>query len=333
MIHVEELVKDFGNVRAVDHISFDVAEGEIVGFLGPNGAGKSTTIRVLTGYHAANSGKVLVHGMDVLTKSLEVRSGLGYLPENVPIYPDLRVEEYLRFRASMKGVHGKVRKRHVEDCMAQAGVTEVRRKLVAMLSRGYRQRVGIADALLSNPPLLVLDEATSGLDPNQRRRVREFISGLKGKHTILFSSHLLSDVEDICDRIILIHEGKLRADGSIDALRAELGSRELTLRIKMAEEQVPALLEGLPFKNDVAVVREEDGFLHILATMAEVEGAGGVFAAESRVLDAVNARIQERKLAVREIHLRRLTLEEIFYQLTRSSEEGAAQEHPAGEVA
>lgn len=315
MIEIEDLVKDYGFFRAVDHLSFRIEPGEVVGFLGPNGAGKTTTIRVVTGFHPATSGTVRVHGMDVLADSLRVRAGLGYLPEQVPIYPDLRVEEYLRFRAALKGVpRAEVRVR-VAETMERAGVQEVRRKLIGHVSRGYRQRVGLADALVSKPPLLILDEPTSGLDPHQRRRVRELVVGLKGEHTILFSSHILSDVEAVCDRIVLIHHGKLRADGTLARLSRELGVAELRLRVRMREDEVAQLLEGLPLASRPHTSPAANDYIRIHCAITAEDARN-----EEELLGACYKRIQERQLELRELYLHKPTLEELFFELTASAD-------------
>ena len=185
MIEVRNLTKRYVRNAAVDDISFDVARGEIVGFLGPNGAGKSTTMRILTGYLPATAGRATVAGYDIFRESLEARRKIGYMPENVPLYDEMRVKEYLRFRGALKGLGGRELRKKVGEAMNLSGVTEVRRKLIGSLSKGYRQRVGLADALVHEPPLLILDEPTNGLDPNQIRQVRELIKSLGKKHTIL----------------------------------------------------------------------------------------------------------------------------------------------------
>ena len=221
MIRVENLVKHFGQTRAVNDISFSVDKGEVVGFLGPNGAGKTTTLRVLTCYHPATRGRAEVAGFDVFKAPVEVRRQIGYLPENVPIYPELRVEEYLRYRAALKGVPPRERKAAVAYAMERCDVTDVRKKLVGHVSRGYRQRVGLADALVARPPILILDEPTTGLDPNQRRRMKGLVRDLAQEHTILFSSHILPEVELLCDRILIINHGQIVADGTPETLRKQ----------------------------------------------------------------------------------------------------------------
>ena len=328
MIEVRGLTKDYGSFRAVDDLSFQVQEGEVVGFLGPNGAGKTTTIRVLTCYQPASSGTVLINGWDVVQDSLSVRSTLGYLPEQIPLYGDLRVQEYLHYRAGLKGLRGKERRSQVEEVMEAAGVTEMRRKLCSQVSRGYRQRVGLADALLGSPRLLILDEPTSGLDPNQRRKVRDLVRSLKERHTILFSSHILSDVEDVCDRILLIHHGKLRASGTLEELTHELGQEELRFRVQASTTEVRALMQEL-LPGAKGTLREEEGWTrasYLLPPEAAREdedvsvSLGNRFLAEGRALS--------------ELYLHRPSLEETFFALTQDREEieEAGSTKESGEV-
>ncbi len=242
MIEVEHLTKDFARTRAVDDVSFRVGPGEIVGFLGPNGAGKTTTIRILTGFLPASSGAAAVAGHDVFRRSLDVRKSVGYLPENVPLYADLRVEEYLGFRSRLKQIPPRDRRARIEAAMERAAVLDVRRKLVGALSRGYRQRVGLADALLADPPVLILDEPTSGLDPLQRIEVKNLIQALQGEKTILFSSHILPEVESVCRRVLIIHRGRILADGTPDELVAKLGGR---VRYRVGFESAPGPADAI----------------------------------------------------------------------------------------
>ncbi len=221
-IQVSDLSKFFGAVRAVDGISFNVAPGELVGFLGNNGAGKSTTMRVLTTFMPARSGTASVAGFDVMYQSHEVRARLGYLPESVPLYPEMRVEEYLAYRAKLKNVDRTIRTKRIEYCLDRCRIREVRRRLLGTLSKGYRQRVGLADTLLADPPVLILDEPLSGLDPVQQEETLAAIRELGGQHTVLFSSHHLPDVEKICDRVIIINRGGIKFDGKLSDIRAKV---------------------------------------------------------------------------------------------------------------
>src|ERR1041384_538028 len=211
MIKVENLTKRYAGHTAIRDLSFEVGQGEIMGFLGPNGAGKTTTMRILAGFMPATSGRASIAGFDVFEQSLQARARLGYMPENVPLYNDMRVTEYLDYRAALKGVpHRRIAER-VGDVKELCGLKEVERKLIGNLSKGYRQRVGLADALVSEPELLILDEPTIGLDPNQIRQVRELIKNLGKQHTILLSTHILPEVEMTCSRVIIVHKGRIQA--------------------------------------------------------------------------------------------------------------------------
>lgn len=211
MIDVNQLTKRFARHEAVRGITFSVEPGEIVGFLGPNGAGKTTTLRMLTGYLPPTSGSASVAGFDIFRQSLDARRRIGYMPENVPLYEEMRVREYLKFRAQLKGLAGADARRRVGHVIDTCGLVGVRRKMIKTLSKGYRQRVGLADALVHDPPLLILDEPTNGLDPNQIRQIRELIGQLGQAHTVLISTHILSEVEMTCNRVIIIDNGKIKA--------------------------------------------------------------------------------------------------------------------------
>ncbi len=219
MIEVKDLSKHYRDLVAVDHATFKVDKGEIVGFLGLNGAGKSTTMKILTGFIPASAGLAKVAGYDVFEQPMEVKRRIGYLPEVVPLYPELKVREYLDFVASIKGIKSAARKAEIDRVLDKTGLVQVADRLTGVLSKGYQQRCGIAQALLGNPPVLILDEPTSGLDPLQRVEVLDFIKALAGDHTIILSTHILQEVESICQRAIIIHRGKIVADDSIDNLR------------------------------------------------------------------------------------------------------------------
>jgi len=223
LIEVEHLTKRYGKIVAVDDVSFRVAEGEVVGFLGPNGAGKSTVMRILTSFTPATSGKVRVAGFDPFWESMQVRERVGYLPENVPLYREMRVSEYLFHRARLKGVAACERKRRIGEVLDRCGIAEVAGRVIGQLSKGYRQRVGLADALVNDPPILILDEPTVGLDPNQVRLVREMIRDLGQRRTVLLSTHILSEVEMICPRVIIISGGRIVAEDRTANLKSRLG--------------------------------------------------------------------------------------------------------------
>ena len=313
MLAVEQLTKRYGSREAVRGISFSVEKGEIVGFLGPNGAGKTTTIRVLTCYHPATSGTARVAGHDVFAEPVAVRRQIGYLPENVPLYPDMRVVEYLRYRAALKGVPRRARRAAVDKAMERCGVTEVRRKLVGHVSRGYRQRVGLADALVAEPPILILDEPTSGLDPNQRVRMKALIRELANEHTILFSSHILAEVADVSDRILIIDRGRLMADGSLSELLADATGRQLTVTAKAFATTLEELIA------DVAAVTANDPAGIRVRAADGVDGYATATLALDRdedPRDEVAAALSARGIAIRELKLELPTLEQYFAQVT-----------------
>jgi ABC-2 type transport system ATP-binding protein len=222
MIDVHQLSKNYGRHSAVRDISFSVNPGEVVGFLGPNGAGKTTTLRMLTGYLPPSSGTARIAGFDVVRESIEARRRIGYMPENVPLYDDMRVREYLHFRAQLKGLDHAAARRRLGEVMDSCGLTGVRRKMIKTLSKGYRQRVGLADALIHQPELLILDEPTNGLDPNQIRQIRELIRQLAKSHTVLLSTHILHEVEMTCSRVIIIDNGRIKAADTPENLTRDM---------------------------------------------------------------------------------------------------------------
>ncbi len=314
MIDVEDLVKDYGTVVAVRGLSFRIGAGEVVGFLGPNGAGKTTTLRILSGFLPATSGRVRIGGHDIRTDALAARSRLGYLPESAPSYPELRVREYLLFRARLKRVPRKRRADALEQAMAEAGVASMADTLIGHLSKGYRQRLGLADALLGSPPLLILDEPTAGLDPNQILEIRALVRALGKAHTVLLSTHILSEVEATCDRAIVIAKGRLVAEGSVDALRAS-PKREAALLVRDPDGLAPGLLAEDPRLQHVAV-EAADGLVRLVLTFAPEADAG-------TALEAAVARLVRSGVAVREATLRKVRLEEVFGSLTRAGRSDA----------
>jgi ABC-2 type transport system ATP-binding protein len=221
MIHVSNLTHYYGDYAAVRDVSFDVPQGQVVGFLGPNGAGKTTTMRILAGYLTATSGRATIAGIDVFWDPVAVRSKIGYMAENCPLYPEMRVGEYLTYRGGIKGLHGRTCRLAVERVLNRCWLTDVRRQLIGTLSKGYRQRVGLADAILHDPPVLILDEPTAGLDPGQIRETRQLIRDLGQQHTVLLSTHILSEVEMTCDQAIIINRGAVAAAGPLADLRPE----------------------------------------------------------------------------------------------------------------
>ncbi len=303
MIQVENLVKRYVDTAAVDGVSFQVARGETVGLLGPNGAGKSTTMRILTGYLSATEGVVRIAGQDVFEDPVAARRHIGYMPENVPLYPEMRVVEYLRYRAGLKGVPRAQRRKRVDEVMERCWLAERARSLVGHLSKGYRQRVGLADALVGNPDLLILDEPTIGLDPTQILQVRELIRALGKEHTILLSSHILPEVEAVCSRVIIIHRGRIVADDRIDALKARL-QREAPVVVELKGEagEVGAALSVLPGVRQVLPGAAEDGWVRVILQTE----------AGQDVREAAADLARHRGWALREVHRSARTLEDIF---------------------
>lgn len=315
MIRVENLFKHFGPTRAVDGISFEVEKGEVVGFLGPNGAGKTTTLRVLTCYHPATRGRAEIAGFDVFRSPVEVRRNIGYLAENVPIYPELRVEQYLRYRAALKGVPRRQRGSAVESALERCGVLEVRRKLVDHVSRGYRQRVGLADALVARPPILILDEPTAGLDPNQRRRMKALVRELSEEHTILFSSHILPEVEDVSTRILVIHNGVLRADGTPAGLLEKARGRVVAVTAALDEAALLAIVDGLPGVFEPRIVATDGDYRSLEASLG----------ADTDPRDLIAERLRAAGAAVRELKLVLPRLEDYFEEITEGVDSGAGK--------
>src|SRR5580704_17626422 len=257
MIQVDNLTKYFGPVLAVDHVSFEVDQGEIVGFLGPNGAGKTTTIRILTSFLPATSGIARVAGYDVMNESMGVRRNIGYLPESVPLYPEMRVDEYLMYRAKLKEVERKARPQRIEYCLEHCRIREVRRRLIGTLSKGYRQRVGLADALVHDPPILILDEPTSGLDPLQIRETLTLIKALGERHTILLSTHILSEVEAVCRRVIIISKGRIGLDKKLSELATD--ATAIILEVRGPTDQVTNVLKTTEGVTQVTAQAIADG--------------------------------------------------------------------------
>jgi ABC-2 type transport system ATP-binding protein len=308
MIKVENLTKRYAGVAAIDNISFEVEKGEVVGFLGPNGAGKSTTMKILTCYMPATSGRASVAGFDVFEQSLEARKRLGYLPENTPLYHDMRVGEYLRYRAKLKRVSGSKVKERVGDVLELCNLRDVERKLIGALSKGYRQRVGLADALVHDPDLLILDEPTIGLDPNQIRQVRELIKNLAHKRTVLISTHILPEVEIMCSRVIVIHKGKIRAaDTAENLLRNHRAAGSMKIQAKVGEDDAKLMLGQVAGVKEV--VEEKDGEYNTYHLRLE---------ANADPSEAVMRLATERHWRVRELTRRRATLEDVFVDLTHT---------------
>lgn len=307
MIKVEQLTKYFGPILAIDHVTFEVDEGEIVGFLGPNGAGKTTTMRILTSYLPATSGVAKVAGFDVMTESMEVRRNIGYLPESVPLYPEMRVEEYINFRAKLKGVSRKDRPGRVEYCLDRCRLREVRRRLVGTLSKGYRQRVGLADAMVHDPPIFILDEPTSGLDPLQIRETLALIKELGEKHTVLLSTHILSEVEAVCERVIIVAAGRIGMSRTLEDIEAQA---VILLEVRGPDEEVSQTLRAIAGVKEVASKLAADGLASF--EMQTHEGAD--------LREAISERILKKGWPIRRLELKRRKLEDAFFDVLRAQD-------------
>lgn len=303
MIEVRNLSKYYGSHRAVENISFTVKEGEIIGFLGPNGAGKTTTIRVLTCFQPATSGTARVAGHDVFNESMSVRAAVGYLPENVPLYPEMRVREYLRFRGKLRGLERPQRETAIAGVTERCWLQDVIDRPIGQLSKGFRQRVGLADTLLHNPPVLILDEPTIGLDPTQIRETRSLIRELAQDHTVLLSSHILPEVEATCQRIIIIHQGRLVASGSPEELRERISEESrLIAEVKGPPEEVIAGVRQLSGISDLRT-ENHDGWMRLM------------IAAQSDVREAVAHLAAKKGWPLRELRREVATLEDFFVQI------------------
>lgn len=319
MIEVEKLTKSYGAFQAVRGISFEVGKAEVVGFLGPNGAGKSTTLRILAGFLGMTSGRVKIAGHDILDDSAAARAAIGYMPEGAPLYPEMRVEEYLKFRVELKNVPRKERLTCVERAMRDTHLDDMSDVLIGNLSKGYKQRVALADALVARPPILIFDEPTAHLDPNQIRDVRTLIRELGEQHTVLLSTHILPEVEGVCSRAFVIARGKLVAQGSIDSLRATRRSTHARLVVRPADtspELDRALIDVLSKVSTVAKVDPLDAPSRGLVAL-EIHWKKKV-EDTSQALEEVIQIVISRGWKLREASPARATLDEVFEQLTTS---------------
>ena len=311
MIRVERLTKSYGPTRAVDRVSFEIGRGEIVGLLGPNGAGKTTTMRMLTTFLSPTSGRAVLAGHDVLDEPLEVRRKVGYLPENVPLYQEMRVREYLAFRAKIKDVPRSRRNIAIEEAVNRCRIQEVEFRVIGQLSRGYRQRVGLADALVHDPDILILDEPTAGLDPIQIREVRSLIRELGDRHTVLISTHIMSEVEAVCGRVIIIAQGRIAEDQPLDQLRT--GSTIL-VEARGPSESIRHALQVLHGVEHVSLIGVDGEF----ASFQVVPRDG------HDLRELIGQRIVQNGWPLRQLDLRRVTLEDRFIQaVSRETVSGA----------
>ena len=308
MIEVENLTKKYGSQVAVDNLSFRVERGMIYGFLGPNGAGKSTTMKMMTGYIAATSGTVKINGYDILKNPEQAKKSIGYLPELPPVYPDMTVYEYLRFVAELKKVKKNERQAQIEDVMKQTQIEDVKGRLIKNLSKGYKQRVGLAQAIIGYPEVIILDEPTVGLDPKQIIEIRELIRELAKKHTIILSSHILSEVSAVCDHIMIISKGKLVASDTPEGLMTLLkGGRQMKLSVLGEQSKVEELLQSMESVKDFSM---------------QPPRAEGMVSVNIRTEDTEDIRVElfhrlaAADMPIMELSLSEKSLEDVFLELT-----------------
>lgn len=313
MIEVKNLSKKYGDKQAVKNINFKVEQGEILGFLGPNGAGKSTTMNMLTGYISSTSGQVLVNGVDIFEDPKKAKSSIGYLPEIPPLYVDMTIEGYLNFVYDLKKCK-LPRKAHLKDVCDLCKITHVKDRIIKNLSKGYRQRVGLAQALINNPPVLILDEPTVGLDPNQIIEIRTLIKKLGKKHTVILSSHILPEIQAVCDRIIIINKGEVAADGTADEIAKQLtNEHKMTLRIE-------GTTKTSADKNEIVkAIKSLKGIKYVRADMERERGIYDYDVEADETTDirrSLNALCREKGWNILMLQLSDLTLEDIFLKIT-----------------
>ena len=319
MITIENLTKYYGNNRAVNNISFTINDNEILGFLGPNGAGKSTTMNMIAGYLPMTAGKVTIFGSDVSKEPVKAKKNLGYLPEIPPVYPDMRVREYLSFCAGLKRIPITKKSKEIARVMELLKITDVKDKLIKNLSKGYKQRVGFAQALLGNPKFLILDEPTVGLDPKQVAEVRSLIKDLKKEHTVIFSSHILSEVSAVCDRVVIINKGDIKAIDTIENLEKQTGgSLTLHIRVKGSRTTAAELISKNEGVKEIAKTNAEGDDTYEF--IAEIEGDGDVVK-NNIMRDLLNNNIQ-----ISDIFTEKPDLESVFVKLINSGTSGGMQE-------
>lgn len=313
MIQVKNLTKLYGTHLAVDDISFKVKRGHIYGFLGPNGAGKSTTMNMLTGYIAPTAGSIVINGHEMGVETLAAKKCIGYLPENPPLYPDMCVKEYLDFVAKLKKMPKDTREDEIVHIMKQTGIADVSERLIKNLSKGYKQRVGIAQALLGNPEIIILDEPTVGLDPKQMKEIRNLIKGLKGKHTVILSSHILSEISAVCDDVLMIANGKVAAmDTTENILTKNQGGLHLTVTVKGEAAKAEAILKKLKCIKKVSLVSEEKN----KATFA-VEAKRS----KKDVREEISFALSDARILIIEMSVEKASLEDAYLDIVHEGQE------------
>lgn len=306
MIEIDNLVKKYGEHVAVDHLSLTVEPGKIYGFLGPNGAGKSTTMNIITGYLGATSGTVTINGHDIFKEPEEAKKCVGYLPEIPPLYTDMTVLEYLNFVAELKKLEKGLRKRYVEEAMETTGILDVKNRMIRNLSKGYRQRVGFAQAILGYPEIIILDEPTVGLDPKQIIEIRDLIRKLGEKHTVILSSHILTEISAVCDHVFIISKGKLVASDSTENLLEQMsGAQEIELIVRSESARTQELLEEIEYVEHVQIKDEQEGRILVRAKTG------------TDVREEVFRQMAENHIPVLEMHTVTKSLEDVFLQITQ----------------
>ena len=325
MVEIKNLTKYYGRNPAVRGIDFEIRDNEILGFLGPNGAGKSTTMNIIAGFLPSTGGTVIVNGFDITEQAAQAKKCIGYLPEIPPLYPDMRVEEYLNFVAGIKGVKKADRKQQIESAMERLRITDMRKRLIRNLSKGYKQRVGFAQALLGNPKILILDEPTVGLDPSQVIEVRNLILDLKKDHSIIFSSHILAEVSAVCERVVIINKGEIMAIDTIENLRKSMVSKnQLSLKVEGDKDKVVRLLKDIRGVGDITDINFISTGVYTYKVEIETEDI------RKEILSVLVA----NDCGVMEVSMAKLDLEQVFMKLTtqtqkRSSLEELLDESPA----
>jgi ABC-2 type transport system ATP-binding protein len=318
MIDVQHVTKDYGPYRAITDVTFKVDKGEVLGFLGPNGAGKTTTMRILTGYMPATSGTVTVAGYDIFKQSVTARSRIGYLPETVPLYPEMSIRGYLDFMAKIKGVPRSQRREQIDRVMESTRIQERADQLIHKLSKGFRQRVGLAQALLGNPDVLILDEPTAGLDPHQITEVRNLIKGFGGEHTVILSTHILPEVSMICSRVLIIDDGRLKADDTPENLTRQLrGSEAIQLEVRGPRSAVVERLKRVP--KVTAVSASADGRRTDVGVYSVAHEVG------ADVREEIAAAVVNAGYGLLELRQAGMSLEDIFLKLTTDENEPALE--------
>lgn len=316
MIEVSNLVKRYGDHTAVDHLSFQIEKGKIYGFLGPNGAGKSTTMNMITGYIASTEGTVTIDGHDILEEPEKAKKCIGYLPEQPPLYFDMTVLEYMKFAADLKKIPKDKKKAMIEEVMDMVKITDMKNRLIKNLSKGYRQRVGLAQAILGYPEVIILDEPTVGLDPKQIIEIRDLIKSLKKKHTVILSSHILSEVSAVCDYVLIISHGKLVASDTPDNLgKLAAGSNNLNLLVKGEKSRIRQLLEEISGVKEISIEKKSDqeGWNVTVSTEENTD-----------IREEVFFKMAENRYPILEMQSQKISLEEIFLELTEDNKKDSS---------